>query len=155
MKKINFQFLFVVLLITFISTSIAEGQDLKLTDRAVKDTTVMYKDGNYEGKSRAKYIYEPFWGSIRFTIKNGIFADIKFVIRDSSMHETFDGKYEKHFEGNPEYIQQSRNDWKGVQTDTEKRAKKQDINKVERSTGDTWSYNIFRASTNKALKNSK
>jgi hypothetical protein len=53
MKKTNFQFLFVVLLITFISTSIAEGQDLKLTDRAVKDTTVMYKDGNYEGKSRA------------------------------------------------------------------------------------------------------
>jgi major membrane immunogen (membrane-anchored lipoprotein) len=155
MKKTNFQFLFVVLLTTFISIFIAEGQDLKLTDRAVKDTTVMYKDGNFEGKSRAKYIYEPFWGSVRFTIKNGIFAGIKFVIRDSSLHETFDGKYEKHFEGNPEYIQQSRNDLKGVQTYPEKLSEKQDINKLDAISGATWSYNIFRASINEALKNSK
>jgi uncharacterized protein with FMN-binding domain len=155
MRKSTTQFLIAILLTMFISTFISQGQDLKLTDRAVKDTTVIYKDGNYEGKSRAKYIYEPFWGSIRFTIRNGIFTDIKFVIRDSSLHETFDGKYEKHFEGNSEYIQQSRNDWKGVQTYPEKLSEKQDIYKFDAISGATWSYNIFRASVNEALKNSK
>jgi hypothetical protein len=29
----------------------------------VKDSSVTYKDCTYEGKSMAKYIYEPFWGS--------------------------------------------------------------------------------------------
>ena len=138
-----------------ISTSISEGQDLKATDRTVKDTTVVYKNGTYEGKSRAKYIYEPFWESVRFTLKNGIFMDIDFVIRDSSLHETFDGKYEKHFEGNPEYIQQSRNDWKGVQTYPRKLSGKQDLNKIDAISGATWSYNIFRATVTEALKNSK
>ena len=105
--------------------------------------------------SRAKYIYEPFWGSVSFSIKNGEFADINFVIRDSSLHETFDGKYENHFAGNEEYIQQSRNDWKGVQTYPKKLSENQDINKVDAISGATWSYNIFRASVNEALKNAK
>ena len=154
MKKSTTQFLIAILLM-FISTLISQGQDLKLTDKAVKDTTVTYKDGTYEGKSRAKYIYEPFWGSVHFTLKNGLFTDINFGIRDSLLHETFDGKYEKHFEGNPEYIQQSRNDWKGVQTYPKKLTEKQDINKLDAISGATWSYNIFRASVNEALKNSK
>lgn len=155
MKKSTTQFLIAILLTMFISTLISQGQDLKLTEKAVKDTTVTYKDGTYEGKSRAKYIYEPFWGSVRFTLKNGLFTDINFGIRDSLLHETFDGKYEKHFEGNPEYIQQSRNDWKGVQTYPEKLTEKQDINKLDAISGATWSYNIFRASVNEGLKNSR
>jgi major membrane immunogen (membrane-anchored lipoprotein) len=155
MIKTITQFLVVILVTMFISTLISQGQDLKLKDKAVKDTTVTYKDGTYIGKSRAKYIYEPFWGSVRFTLKNGLFTDIYFGIRDSLLHETFDGKYEKHFEGNPEYIQQSRNDWKGVQTYPKKFTEKQDINKLDAISGATWSYNIFRASVNEALKNSK
>ena len=139
----------------FISTLISQGQDLKFPEKAVKDSSVSYKDGIYEGNSRAKYIYEPFWGSVHFTLKNGLFTDIKFVIRDSSLHETFDGKYEKHFEGTPEYIQQSRNDWKGVQTYPRNLSEKQDINKLDAISGATWSYNIFRASVNEALNNSK
>ena len=139
----------------FISTLISQGQDLKLPEKAVKDSSVTYKDGIYEGKSRAKYIYEPFWGSVRFTVMNKLFTDITFVIRDSSLHETFDGKYEKHFEGNPEYIQQSRNDWKGVQTYPRKLSEKQDINKLDAISGATWSYIIFRESVNEALKNAK
>ena len=155
MKMTTTRLLFVILSAMFISTSISKGQEIKLTDKAVKDTAVAYKDGTYEGQSRAKYVYEPFWGSARFTIKSGIFTDINFFIRDSSLHETFDGKYEKHFEGNPGYIQQSRNDWKGVQTYPEKLSGKQDINKIDAISGATWSYNIFKASVNEALKNSK
>jgi major membrane immunogen (membrane-anchored lipoprotein) len=155
MNKTTTQFLFAILLTMFISTLISQGQDLKSTDKAVKDSSVVNKDGGYEGKSRAKYIYEPFWGCVHFTLKNGQFIDIKFVIRDSSHHETFDGRYEKHFEGNPVYIQQSRNDWKGVQTYPQRLSEIQDINKLDAISGATWSYNIFRASVNEALKNSK
>jgi major membrane immunogen (membrane-anchored lipoprotein) len=65
----------------------------------------------------------------------------------------FDEKYEKHFEGNTEYIQQSRNDWNGAQTYPKKLSETQDINKIDAISGATWSYNIFRASVNEALKN--
>lgn len=121
----------------------------------VQDSVIKYKDGSYYGQSRAKYIYEPYWGNVHLTIKNGSVSDIRFVIRDSNLHETFDGIYEKHFEGNAEYIQQSRNDWKGVQTYPKMFSEKQDINKVDAVSGATWSYNIFKASVYEALKNAK
>lgn len=153
MKKPATLFL-ITLLTVFLSTSIFP-QDLKIPDKAVQDTSVRYKDGTYEGISRAKYIDEPYWGSVQLTLKNGLFTEIYFVIRDSNLHETFDGNYEKHFEGNAEYIQQSRNDWKGVQTYPKMLSEKQDINKIDAVSGATWSYNIFRASVNEALKNAK
>jgi len=120
-----------------------------------QDSIIKYKDGTYIGQSRAKYVYEPFWGKVDLTLKDGMVTGIRFVIRDSNLHETFDGNYEKHFEGNAEYTQQSRNDWKGVQSYPKKFSDKQDINKVDAVSGATWSYNIFKASVNEALKNAK
>jgi major membrane immunogen (membrane-anchored lipoprotein) len=155
MKKLLLTTSNVLLLSLFISCLISSGQDVNPPVKAVPDSPVKYKDGTYEGKSRAKYIYEPYWGSVHLTLKNGLLTDINFVIRDSNLHETFDGNYEKHFVGNAEYIQQSRNDWKGVQTYPKKLTEKQDINKLDAITGATWSYNIFRASVNEALKNAK
>jgi major membrane immunogen (membrane-anchored lipoprotein) len=145
----------VFLFILFISTSVSAGQEVKAPVKAVQDSLVTYKDGTYEGRSRAKYIYEPYWGSVKITLKNGQLSDIKFVIRDSNAHEKFDENYEKHFIGNPEYIQQSRNDWKGAQTYPQKLSEKQDINKVDAISGATWSYNLFKASINDALKNAR
>jgi major membrane immunogen (membrane-anchored lipoprotein) len=155
MKKTLPPLTIALLLMLLISTSISSGQDIKLPEKAIQDSSATYKDGTYEGKSRSKYIYEPYWGDVRITLKNGLLTEIKFVIRDSNLHETFDGGYEKHFEGNPEYIQQSRNDWKGVQTYPEKLSDKQDINKLDAISGATWSYNIFRASVNEAMKKAK
>jgi major membrane immunogen (membrane-anchored lipoprotein) len=153
MKKLS-PFILVVLLTLFALTPVFP-QKLKIPDRTVQYSSFRYKDGTYEGLSQAKYKYEPYWGSVHFTLKNGIFTDIYFIIRDSSLHEIFDEKYEKHFEGNPEYIQQSRNDWKGVQTYPKKLLEKQDVNKIDAISGATWSYNIFRASVNEALKDEK
>jgi len=141
----------VFLFFLFISTSVSEGQEVKPPVNAVQESLVTYKDGTFEGRSRSKYIYEPYWGSL----KNGQLTDIIFVIRDSNAHEKFDQNYEKHFIGNPEYIQQSRNDWKGAQTYPQKLSEKQDINKVDAISGATWSYNIFKASVNDALKNAR
>jgi major membrane immunogen (membrane-anchored lipoprotein) len=144
-----------VLFLTFFLSTSVFPQRPKIQDNIVQDTSLIYRDGTYKGKSRAKYIYEPFWGSVQLTLKNGVFTDIDFTIRDSSLHETFNAEYEKHFEANAEYIQQSRNDWKGVQTYPKKLAEKQDINKIDAISGATWSYNIFRASVKEALKAAK
>lgn len=111
-----------------------------------------YKDGIWTGKSQSEYSPEPYWGIARLTIKDGSFTRVEFEIRDSSLHETFNEKYEKHFTGNEEYIQQSRNDWKGVQTYPVILSEKQDVNKVDAISGATWSYNIFKAAVEEALK---
>ena len=145
MKKSAFFFLLASLAVVLSTTTYCQTQD----------STIKYKDGTYSGQSRSKYIYEPYWGCVHLTIKNGSVSDIRFVIRDSNLHETFDGNYEKHFEGIAEYIQQSRNDWKGVQSYPIIFSEKQDINKVDAVSGATWSYNIFKASVNEALKNAK
>lgn len=147
--------LFIVTFLTmFVSASVL-AQDLKIPDKTVQDTAARYKDGTYIGISRAKYIYEPYWGCVHLTLKNGVFTEISFVVRDSNLHEMFDGNYEKHFEGNAEYIQQSRNDWKGVQTYPKMLSEKQDTDKLDAISGATWSYNIFKASVNEALKSAK
>jgi len=138
----------------YLSTSVY-SQDLKIAGKSLQDSSVSYKDGIYEGISRAKYVNEPYWGSVHLTLKNDLFTEISFVIRDSNLHETFDENYEKHFEGNPVYIQQSRNDWKGVQTYLKELKRTQDIDKINAISGATWSFNIFRASVNKALENAK
>jgi major membrane immunogen (membrane-anchored lipoprotein) len=155
MKKIII-FLAVAIPIAFIITSSSySGKASGVTDNTLQDTIIRYKDGTYEGQSRASYTDEPFWGVVHFQINNGKFTDILFMVRDSNLHETFDAKYEKHFEDIPEYIKQCRNDWNGVQTYPKKLAEKQDINKVDAMSGATWSYNIFRASVQEALKNAK
>ena len=145
MKKTAFFFLLAALTLLTSTEVFSQAQD----------SVIKYKDGSYSGLSRAKYIYEPFWGNVHLTLKNGLITDIRFVIRDSNLHETFDGNYEKHFDGNAAYIQQSRNDWKGVQSYPKKFSEKQDINKVDAVSGATWSYNIFKASLNEALKTAK
>jgi major membrane immunogen (membrane-anchored lipoprotein) len=155
MNKFNIPLLTFLLLGIAFSTTVSKSQNRILAENNLQDTTNRYKDGIYEGKSRSKYTAEPYWGSVRLTIKNGIYTGVVFAIRDSNLHETFDGKYEKHFEGNSYYIQQSRNDWKGVQSYPDKLMKQQDINKLDAISGATWSYNIFRASVNEALKKAR
>ncbi len=118
----------------------------------VQDTLIKYKDGIYEGQSRHIYTGEPFWGRIRITIENGSFTRVNFMIRDSDLHETFIRKYKKHYKGNPEYIQQVKNDSKGVKIYSKELIKTQNINKIDATSGATWSYNIFKASAEEALK---
>jgi major membrane immunogen (membrane-anchored lipoprotein) len=151
MKKPTTCSLLALMLVPFFFVTVLNAQDLKLPVKTNQETSMTFKDGMYVGTSRAKYTLEPYWGKVKLTIKKGLISDIHFAIRDSSLHETFDGNYEKHFEGNPEYIQQSRNDWKGVQTYTKKLSEKKEIGMVDAVSGATWSYNIFKASVNDAL----
>ena len=81
-----------------------------------------------------------------------MFTGIDFFIRDSVLHEPFDSLYEKYFKDNELYIQQCRNDWRGVQSYPKKLMETQNIDKLDAISGATWSYNIFRASVKEALK---
>jgi major membrane immunogen (membrane-anchored lipoprotein) len=113
-----------------------------------------YIDGRYNGISRAGYL-EEYYGNATLDIENGWITKIDFFVRDSAKHESFDASYEHYFEGNDLYIQQCRNDWKGINSYPDSLLKYQDINKVDAISGATWSYNLFRYSVQKALKNAK
>lgn len=131
-----------------VSNSILSQNDLK------GDTAgACYPDGQYTGISRAIYEAEPYWGILRMKVREGKITGLTFMIRDSSLHETFNEEYARHFAGNALYIQQTRNDWNGVRTYPAILMDRQDINKVDVITGATWSYNIFRESFKEALKN--
>jgi len=114
-----------------------------------------YKNGTFTGISRSIYTAEPFWGKVCVKIENGEFENISFTIRDSSLHEPFNGEYSKHYEGNPVYVQQVINDWKAVQNYPKKLLKNQNPEKVDCITGATWSFNIFQASLKEALIDAK
>jgi major membrane immunogen (membrane-anchored lipoprotein) len=120
-----------------------------------QDTLQHYQDGTFSGQSRYTYTDEPYWGSVSIKLYNGLFAGVNFIIRDSALHEKFDSLYEKHFQGNELYIQQCRNDWKGVRTYPGKLMGTQDIEKIDAISGATWSYNIFKASVKDALNRAK
>ena len=110
------------------------------------------RNGTFEAKSQSYYDSENYWGYVRLQIQEGKIVDVKFKIRDSTLHESFDAKYEAHFAGNELFIQQSRNDWKGVQQYPIKLLEKQNIKEVDAVSGATWSYNYFRSCVEKALK---
>lgn len=151
MNKLGSVFIVVALLILAVSLSFSRVDYMYLSSKSDQDTLRNHPDGNYSGQSRSVYIDEPYWGSVHFTLKNGNYSGISFIIRDSSLHEAFDSIYEKHFQGNDLYIQQCRNDWKGVQTYPGKLIETRNINKVDAVTGATWSFNIFKASVTDAL----
>lgn len=151
MKAIKIPVLIIVPLIIMTSSSLYNRQDRCLSKSIIQDTILKYSDGVFEGQSQDKYTDEPYWGKVQVKIEKGSFSVVSFVIRDSNLHETFDQFYEKHFIGTPEYVQQCRNDWKGVQIYPGRLLESQNINKVDAMSGATWSYNIFKASANKAL----
>lgn len=114
-----------------------------------------YRDGIYNGSSRAIYTDEPYYGFVKIEVENGEITLVNFSVRDSSKHEYFDAAYEKYFAGNEKYVQQCRNDWKGIQSYPDSLIKYQDLNEVDVISGATWSYNIFMASAQKALSSAE
>jgi len=112
---------------------------------------LIYRDGTYKGESQSIYTTESYYGLTTIVIKNDVITAVQFMVLDKEKKEIFDEKYENHYKDIPEYIQQCRNDWQGVQTYPDQFLQVQDINKVDAVTGATWSYNLFRASLLAAL----
>lgn len=114
-----------------------------------------YIDGVYKGKTQAQYTNEPYVGYITITIKNGWPIDADFRIVDTLKDEAINASYEKNFVGNELYINQCRNDWKGIQTYPNLLVNNKSIENIDAITGATWSYNFFKAAYLVALKNAK
>lgn len=114
-----------------------------------------YNDGIYHGNSRSIYVYENFWGKVQLTIKNGIIANVEFLIIDQDKNEVFSENYERHYAGNYYYMHQCQNEWKGIQTYPQRLLDKQNIGDIDAITGATWSFNIFKDSVAIALREAK
>ena len=155
MSKLRRNFIICAVLIITCGSSLYREDNMNIPSQADQDTLQRYRDGKYSGQSRHTYTDEPYWGRVDFTLREGVFSEVTFIIRDSNLHETFDTLYKKHFQGNELYIQQCRNDWKGVQTYPKKLTETQDIDKIDAISGATWSYNIFKASVKDALNKTK
>jgi len=153
MKNITISRCAIPLLIILLTASVSRAQDQSNPEKIKMAAIHLYKDGDYEGKSRAIYTDEPFWGIVRIKIENGIYSEVTFIIRDTSLHESLNKKYAVHFKDNPVYVQQCKKDSKGVKAYPKELVKEQDIDKVDAMSGATWSCNIFKASVNEALKN--
>ena len=111
-----------------------------------------YKDGTYTGESQSRYTSEPYWGQATLEIKNDKIVKLTFQIVDKNKNEIFGPDYEQHFKDNPEYIQQCRNDLKGIKAYTEKFNQSKKLEQVDAITGATWSYNIFKDAIKVALE---
>ncbi|MCK9171456.1 MAG: FMN-binding protein [Treponema sp.] len=110
------------------------------------------KDGTYKGESQASYTQEPYWGECKLTVKNDKIISFDFYIIDKDKNQIFDKDYEKVFAGNDEYILQCRNDLKGIEQYVKAYKKNMNMNDVDAVSGATWSYNIFKATVEQALK---
>lgn len=115
----------------------------------------LYKDGVYEGKSRASYTSEPYWGTATVTIEKGKIKAVDFKIIDTAKNEIFDEKYERHYAGNQQYIDQCRNEVKALQVYPRQFLEKQGVEEVDAISGATWSYNIFTSAVKTALDKAK
>jgi major membrane immunogen (membrane-anchored lipoprotein) len=153
MKDLNILTNGISLLVIILTASVCEAQDPDTPEKIKMAAIHLYRDGDFEGRSRSIYTDEPYWGIVRIKIENGIFREVSFIIRDSTLHETMSKKYAVHFKDNPVYVKQCKKDSKGIKVYPEKFLKKQDIDKVDVMSGATWSCNIFKASVNEALKN--
>lgn len=116
----------------------------------------IYKDGTYTGKTQSIYKAEPFLGVSTIIIKDSKIESVNFYIIDTAANELFDEKYEKHYEGvNQEYVEQCRNDWKGIQRYPKVLKAKQKLEEVDAVSGATWSYNMFKDASKIALQKAK
>ena len=111
-----------------------------------------YKDGTYTVESQSRYKDEPYWGQATLEIKNDKIIKLTFQIVDKDKNEIFGPEYEQHFKDNPEYVEQCRNDLKGIKAYTEKLNQSKKLEQVDAITGATWSYNIFRDAIKVALE---
>jgi len=74
---------------------------------------------------------------------------------DKEKNEVFGPDYERHFKDNAMYVDQCRNEVKGIKVYTEAFLKTRNVDQVDAITGATWSYNIFRDALKAALEKAK
>lgn len=118
---------------------------------AVKNSN-KYKEGEFAGISKSAYLQENFYGVTKITVVKGKITEVNFNIIDMDNKVFFDEKYEEKYKDSPEYVEQCRNEWKGINVYPNIFLKKQKIDSVDAITGATWAYNMFKSSLAEALE---
>jgi major membrane immunogen (membrane-anchored lipoprotein) len=108
-----------------------------------------YKDGTYDytGKPDA----EGYHAEGTMKVSGGKIQSMEWRIVDSA-GRVFDDKYEEVYKGNDTYIQQCRDNWKGLQDFVPKLLDKQDPEGVDAISGATWAYRKFDEAASALLK---
>ena len=114
-----------------------------------------YTDGVYTEESQDRYTAEPYWGQATLTVRGGEVQSLAFQIMDKKTNDVFDKTYERHFAGNQTYIDQCRNDLRGLESYIRAFNERKSLDGIDAVTGATWSYNIFKAAVSKALAAAK
>jgi major membrane immunogen (membrane-anchored lipoprotein) len=114
------------------------------------DKTGIYKNGVYEGKTKKDS--EGYNASASIEVKQGLIAAVEWSIYDNNLKRYFDATYEQLYAGNPIYIQQCRDNMKGMVTFGPRLIQTQCIDSVEAITGATWCHRKFKEVVKIALK---
>ena len=134
----------------FISLSCKDSAKNPITG---PETTGVYKNGVYEGTTKKDY--EGYNADASIEVKQGSIATVLWSIYDNNRNRYFDATYEQVYAGNPVYMQQCRDNMKGMVAYGPKLIETQDIDKVDCITGATWCHNKFKEVVNIALKDAK
>jgi len=125
---------------------------LLLTTSCVVKDAKKYKDGEFVGISRSKYLMENFYGVTTVSISEGKISEVDFSIIDMDNKVFFDESYEIRYKDTPEYLEQCRNEWKAINIYPKLLLENQKIDSLDAISGATWAYNMFESSLAEALK---
>jgi major membrane immunogen (membrane-anchored lipoprotein) len=117
------------------------------------EKTGAYKNGLYEGKTARDY--EGYDALASIEVKQGFIAAVAWSIYDNNLKRYFDASYEQVYAGNPVYIQQCRDNMKGMVTYGPELIQTQSIDSVEAITHATWCYWKFKEVVKITLKDAK
>lgn len=108
-----------------------------------------YKDGTYEYTGKPDV--EGYHTEGTLVVSGGKIQSMDWRIIDSS-GRVFDEKYEEVYAGNDTYIQQCRDNWKGLKEFVPELLDKQDPKGVDAISGATWAYNKFEEAAKSLLE---
>jgi major membrane immunogen (membrane-anchored lipoprotein) len=114
------------------------------------ETTGGYKDGIYEGRTTKDT--EGYNATASVEVKKGFISTVGWKIYDNNLKRYFDSTYEDVYTGNATYIQQCRDNMKGMAAYGPRLIETQNVDSVDVITGATWCHIKFKQVVKITLK---
>ena len=112
-----------------------------------------YRDGLYEGRTPKDS--EGYNATALIEVKKGFISTVGWKVYDNNLKRYFDSTYEEVYTGNATYMQQCRDNMKGMVAYGPKLIETQDIDSVDVITGATWVHHKFTQVVKITLKDAK
>ena len=109
-----------------------------------------YKNGLFKGATEKDY--EGYNAIATIEVRGNRISIVDWQIYDNNLKRFFDAAYEHVYSGNPLYIQQCRDNMKGMVAYGPRLIETQDVDSVECITGATWCHNKFKQVVKISLK---